>query len=180
MISLCVLLFLFNCKPIKNEVKNSPNTKKECFKLYNQENLDSINDFYNDNVKENYISFTSSTNEIDIFLVVTGYGYSIKQEYYRLYTSNGESYTSSELEKNKIISRNNVDDLINLYSFKEKRNLYINCPETSSKAIRTVLLFKINNKLVFSFDSNQKIEDLDIELSKDEILFLRKFKSIFK
>ena len=124
------------------------------------------------------MSNINSNNEIDMILVVTTYGTTISQDFFRIYSKDNKSYISNKSKKIEI-KEDDLKELLSFYTFENQEGLYVNCPSFSSKAIKSEFLFKKNNIIVFAFNSNSKIEDIDVELAKEEINFLNKFNIIF-
>ncbi|MFD2907395.1 hypothetical protein ACFSX9_01470 [Flavobacterium ardleyense] len=174
------LTFLFfSCKTIKTDLSENKITKQDCFKLYNQKQFDSISNFYDDRVEKSYSDFLKSDNNVDIILVQTSYGYDIKQEYFRLFSKNSTAFISTINYLEKELSMADLGEIIK-FNNSNKKNLFINCPEKSSKSVKVEFLYKSNNNLIFTFNSNSKIEDISTDLSKDEMLFLKSYVSLFR
>jgi hypothetical protein len=179
LISILFIVCFFNCKSITQKKDSyDEQSKRECFKLENQQNINSIYNLYDNNVKENYLKFLNSDNEIDMILVVTTYGASINQDFFRIYEKDNKSFMSNKL-KTIELKEDKLKELLSFYTFENQQGLYVNCPNFSSKAIKSEFLFKKDKNIVFAFNSNSKIENIDVELAKKEINFLNKFNIIF-
>lgn len=170
----------FGCKSAKNDFTDLT-ANENCIVLYDKDGFNSISNFYNKDLRKQYNEFLESNFDIDAILVYTKYGYSISQEYFRLYMIDGRTFVSSiNFERKELSTSKGGNEFLNQHKLITHKSVFINCPENSSMLVKVEFLLKTKNALTFSFRSNKKIQEINSDISQNELFLIKTYLDYFK
>ena len=81
------------------------------------------------------------------------------------------------MTKREVISQN-IDDIIYFFRNVKFRNTYVNCNRNSSVTYDYQFFVKVDNKLVMTFSSNNKLENINSDLINEELKCIDYFENI--
>lgn len=168
-----MILFLSNCSSQEKVKYGVKKTQNKCNTLFNKDEI-KIETFYNETVKQTYLDFIDSKNEIDIILIKSYYGYNTKQGVKRFFKNQTKILFSTNEKEKKITQKESNPLILSLAKIK-MRNIQINCPVVSSSQSIYELIIKKDGILYFSLYSNKDISKISKNLSVEENNFIIEF-----
>ncbi len=121
--------------------------------------------------------FNNSSNVVDIIRIKSASGYDIKEEYKRVFVANDKLFLDFNSTKKEIVTEN-LSEIINFFKSVRSKNIYVNCKNISSTAYDYQFFVKVNNELVISFSSNDKLEDINPNIISEELKIINYFEDI--